>query len=162
MGRIIVGMAARGYIMYGMELYLQAIRQNSNIDSELQYFLKTTKKRYVYGSDLQVAVCLGIFRDMNVEIAGAILPPGASMQRLKGYWGRLIRKTPIYSIQELVEADRQNAYVMMAVPREEYETVRYYLLSAGFADIIGCCWKHNSDIIDACYNVWRKQECSDE
>lgn len=162
MGRIIVGMAARGYVMYGIETYLQAISQNSNIDSEIQLFLRTTKKRYIYGSDLQVAVCLGIFRDMKVEIAGVILPPGASMQRLKGYWGRLLRKIPVYSIQELVVADRQKAYVMMAVPREEYETVKCYLISAGFADTIGCCWKHNSDIIDVCYNVWRKQECSNE
>ena len=51
---------------------------------------------------------------------------------------------------------------MMAVPREEYEAVQGYLVGIGVTDIIECCWKHNSDIMDICYDVWKKQEYNNE
>ena len=148
--------------MQKQEMYLSAIRQNDNINNNIQQFLTTTKKRYIYGSGLQVAVCLGIFRDMKIDIAGVILPPGASLSRLKGYWGRLFRKIPIISVQKIDDMEKRQAYVMMAVPREEYEAVQSYLVSIGVTDIIECCWKHNSDIMNICYDVWKKQEYNNE
>ena len=98
----------------------------------------------------------------KIDIAGVILPPGASLSRLKGYWGRLFRKIPIISVQKMDDIEKRQAYVMMAVPREEYEAVQGYLVGIGVTDIIECCWKHNSDIMDICYDVWKKQEYNNE
>ena len=98
---------------------------------------------------------MGIFRDMKIDIAGVILPPGASLSRL-------FRKIPIISVQKMDDIEKRQAYVMMAVPREEYEAVQGYLVGIGVTDIIECCWKHNSDIMDICYDVWKKQEYNNE
>ena len=90
---------------------------------------------------------MGIFRDMKIDIAGVILPPGASLS---------------ISVQKMDDIEKRQAYVMMAVPREEYEAVQGYLVGIGVTDIIECCWKHNSDIMDICYDVWKKQEYNNE
>lgn len=140
------------------EIYKLKILESETIDDKLIDYLETSKKRYLYGSGLQTAVCLGIFRDMKLEIEGVLLPPGSERKPLKGYWGRLMRKSRISWVSELSEEDRNDAYVMLAIPRAEYSSAERFLRDNGVEEVIGCCWKHNSELIELCYDIWRQEE----
>lgn len=140
--------------MNNYEPYINRILRSESIDNELVDYINTSKSRYLYGGGLQTAVCIGIFRDIGIDIKGIILPAGGEQKELKGYWRRLMRQTKKYSISELSIDERRNAYVMMTIPRTEYEIVKSFLESNDIAKIMGCCWEHNSELNDICYDVW--------
>lgn len=141
-----------------LEIYKSKILKSETIDNKLIEYLETPRKRYLFGNGLQTAVCLGIFRDMKVEIKGVLLPPGSELKPLQGYWGRLIRRAETIRISEMSEEDKSNAYVMLAIPREEYACAERFLRNSGVEQVIGCCWEHNSELIGLCYDVWRQGE----
>lgn len=140
-----------------LETYKRRIIQSKTIDNRLIEYLETSKKRYLYGSELQTAVCLGIFRDMKLAIQGILLPPGSGPKQLKGYWGRLLRKAEMVRISEMSPEEKHNAYVMLSVPQTEYDSARLFLQENEICNVINCCWLHNSELIELCYDVWQQE-----
>lgn len=141
-----------------LEIYKPKILESKTIDNRLIEYLETSKRRYLYGNGLQTAVCLGIFRDMTLEIDGVLLPPGSELKPLKGYWGRLMRQAKVYLVSEMSEKEKNSAYVMLAIPREEYSCSERFLRNNGIEHVIDCCWQHNSELIELCYDVWQQGE----
>lgn len=96
---IVVILAAEGGVrQMDVEDFILEMQKKSKIDDSLTAFLRTSGQRYVYGNGLQTAVCLGIFRDIGLQIHGMILPPGSEVMEYNGYWGRLLRRVDKYAI----------------------------------------------------------------
>lgn len=140
-----------------LEVYKRRIIQSETIDNRLIEYLETSKKRYLYGTGLQTAVCLGIFRDMKLEIEGVLLPPGSESKWLKGYWGRPLREATVVRTSDMSPEEKRNAYVMLAIPQAEYDNAGHFLQENGICDVINCCWRHNSELIELCYDVWQQE-----
>lgn len=67
--------------------FCDRITNSPDAEDEILDFIDTDAHRYLYGGGLQTAVCLGIFRDMEVGVEGILLPPGngeAAAERLLG------------------------------------------------------------------------------
>lgn len=131
------------------------IEESSEIDNKIIEFIISDEQKYIYGNSLQVAVCLGIFRDMGVQIDGILLPPGMQMQDYNGYWGELIRKKNVVYINDIEEAKRKKVHILLAVPREDYANTRELLSLYDYMYVHECCWKHNSSLQQICYDVYK-------
>lgn len=58
----------------------------------------------------------------------------------------------------MYEIEHDKSYVMLTIPREEYACAERLLRGIGVEHVIGCCWKHNSELVESCYDVWQKRE----
>ena len=128
----------------------EQIRQNPSIDDKIIHFICFEGKKYIYGNTLQTAVCLQIFKDLMVEIAGVIMPPGQEVSNRRGYWKRLMNE---YSKFNIYNVDR-DAYVLVAVPFEDVSESKRLLELYGFKRLMNCCWMHNSDWTHICYELY--------
>lgn len=156
---IVVILAAEGGVrQMDVEDFILEMQKKSKIDDSLTAFLRTSGQRYVYGNGLQTAVCLGIFRDIGLQIHGMILPPGSEVMEYNGYWGRLLRRVDKYAIGGgFSTRQKADAYVLLTVPREEYEIAGRFLKENGIRRIAGCCWEHNSELNGICYDLWKQK-----
>lgn len=58
----------------------------------------------------------------------------------------------------MYEIEHDKSYVMLTIPREEYACAERLLRDNGVERVIGCCWRHNSELIELCSDVWRRGE----
>lgn len=132
--------------------YIDRIKRSPDIDNRIIKFISSDKEKYIYGNNLQAGVCLGIFREMGILIRGLIFPYGTERIHLKGYWGELVNHSPVVTFQEISKTDSLILVTDKQVPLS-------YFLYEGFRedDIYYCLWKHNSNLKDICYEVYREK-----
>ncbi|GHV84115.1 hypothetical protein AGMMS50212_14550 [Spirochaetia bacterium] len=136
--------------------YVDLIKNSECIDNTIINFICSPHNKYIWGNGLQVAVCLGIFRDMNVPINGILLDDGMVVQKCKGYWEQQLRKVTSVWLSDFID-DKTNSDILIAVPSEMQLSAINRLKQHGFLYIYTCCWKHNSDFREICYSVYESE-----
>ncbi len=128
------------------------IKGHEGIDSGILEFLQGNGPRYIYGNGEQAAVCIGFFRDLDVDIDGILFPPGYdTLSHLNGWWGKALDSVPRISFHQV--SDVEKARVLMAIPREDYDAAEEFLKHQGFKSIYTCCWKRNQYLRDICMEL---------
>lgn len=139
------------------KVYAEAIIKNDNIDNAILDFMDFNGKKYIFGNSLQTAVAIGLMRALDIEIAGLILPYTEGLTERKGFWKRMIRSVKSVDIASI--PDKNNCYVLIADSQSSYKGNYNYLDSCGFRNLLGCCWKHNSDMLQiTCDYYYEKQK----
>ena len=128
----------------------ELIRESKSIDNEIIGFIESNEPRYIYGNGLQSAVCLQIFRDLDVKIEGILLPPGAKKAKYNGYWGKLLNSINAFDLTEV----KPCSTILLGIDKAAYEYVRLLLEYSGFSNIYICSWKHNSDMQELCWKIY--------
>lgn len=125
------------------DFLISQIRNSKVIENDIIPYLFSDVKRYIYGNGLQAAVCLQIFKELDVDIEAIVLPPGIEKKCLKGYWGELLNSCNVVQIEEV----NKEANVLLAICREDYDATKRMLLHYKIENVFVCCWEHNSDML---------------
>jgi hypothetical protein len=125
-------------------MYEDAIIQNANIDNSILDFMQFQGEKYIYGNSLQTAVSIGLMRSLDVAITGLVLPYGKEIAGRRGFWKQMMNSLKSVDLDSIT--DKDSAYILIAEPQDEFQNNYEHLYSRGFHNLIGCCWKHNSDM----------------
>ena len=134
---------------------ISTIKRNPQVSEDVIEFFESPRPKYIYGADVQASVCLGMFRDMKLPIYGLVADASAQKGRLKGYWGELLRKTPLYRTYEL--PDKEHCDLLLTVDRSLYKVCIKMLTQEGFEHIYVCDWGSNTNIKEACLSVYLEE-----
>lgn len=140
-------------------VYTEAIIQNKNIDNAILDFMSFEGDKYIYGNSLQTAVAIGLMRSFDIEMAGLILPQGVEITERKGFWKQMMKSMEVVHITSI--KDKDACYILIADSQNNFKNNDQQLRSYGFQKLVGCCWKHNSDMMDiACKYYYEKTKGS--
>lgn len=127
-------------------LYTEAIIQNNNIHNVILDFMSFEGDKYIYGNSLQTAVAIGLMRSLDIEMAGLILPQGMEITERKGFWKQMMKSLKVVNVASV--KDKEASYILIADSQNDFQNNYEQLYSYGFRKLVGCCWKHNSDMMD--------------
>ena len=127
------------------KLYTEEIIQNENIDNDILGFMSFEGDKYIFGNSLQTAVAIGLMRSLDVEIAGLILPYRMEIAERKGFWKQMMNSLKVVDIETI--RDKDGSYILIADSQNSFQNNYDRLYSHGFQKLVGCCWKHNSDMM---------------
>ena len=133
--------------------YRERMERNPEIAPEVLDFLFSEKEKFLFGAGTQAAVCLAVFRDMGLPVAGLLLDAAGEKERLQGYWGRLLRRQPLYRIDDFPFA-HDACGVLLTVPSALYAAAGRRLRDAGFRHVCGCAWGSNMNLKNICLEVY--------
>jgi len=133
------------------------IKSHTGIDNRILDYLSGSRERFIYGIGAQAAVCLGLFREMEVPIEGALLPAGIEVSPMRGYWGRMIDTANLVPISKLTQRQIADAAVLITTPKDTYQEVTAYLKLCGFQSIFTCAWGRNQYLRDICIDRYAEQ-----
>lgn len=137
--------------------YAEAIIQNDNIDNAILDFMCFEGNKYIFGNSLQTAVTIGLMRALDVQMSGLILPYGDKISMRKGFWKQMMQSLNVIDIGSI--QDKKLVYIMVADSQDSLLNNCEKLYSLGYNKLIGCCWKHNSDMMQiACEYFYEKQK----
>lgn len=126
-------------------MYKKEIIQNENIDNAILEFMAFEGDKYIFGNSLQTAVAIGLMRSLDVEIEGLILPYGMEICERKGFWKQMMNSLKVVDIETI--RDKNACYILIADSQNSFQNNYDQLYSYGFQKLVGCCWKHNSDMM---------------
>ncbi|MDL2216668.1 hypothetical protein LJB81_02900 [Desulfovibrio sp. OttesenSCG-928-M14] len=136
--------------------YVERMRHNPQISAEVLDFFLSRREKYLFGAGAQAAVCLAMFRDMDLPVAGLLLGVTGDKEKLEGYWGRLLRKSPLYRL-DAFPFPKDNCDILLTVDAARYAASEIHLRNMGFAHIYGCAWGSNMNIKNICLDLYQER-----
>lgn len=125
----------------------------------LFWILCLSRGTNIYGNSLQTAVAIGLMRSLDIELEGLILPQGVERAERKGFWKQMMKSLEVVHITSM--KDKETCYILIADSQNNFQNHYEQLRSYGFQKLVGCCWKHNSDMMDVtCKYYYEKMKGS--
>lgn len=132
---------------------IEEMRKNAQIQESVIEWMESPRKKLLYGTGLQACVCMGIFRDMKLEIEGLLNFSSSEKPVYHGYWGSLMNKAVVFKVEDFND-NKSNYDVLITTERSLVPATREILKQQGFPYIFDCAWGSNQNMKEIAYRVY--------